>query len=175
VRINSFRKYQFSGRGCCLQGEGIMVNHRPAKTCASRRGQAIIEMALVVTILLSLSLGLIQFAVLANARMALTNIAREGGRFASLNANAPDKQSGGTTLTADGQIKQYIADVAAQTTLKTIPAGNITISPAMNTTARASGQPITVTINYDLSQKFNFPGMPKFGRNTTSTAVMVIQ
>ena len=135
-----------------------------------------VEMALVVTVLLGLSLGLIQYAVLANARMSLTNLAREGARFSALHATVP----GSDTSTDPTQgIKRFVVSVAQSTPLKNITGSNVTVSPPEGDAARVIGQPITVTVSYDMTSKFilpsTFPGLSRFGTNTTASATMLIQ
>jgi Flp pilus assembly protein TadG len=155
-----------------------------------RRGQAMIEMALVVTVLLFLTLGLIQYGILANARITQTNIAREGARYAAVHAlDTSNKFPAGTCgLTndrnfnddPDGAIKFYMTNcVADSTPLRDLVDTNIVISPAKGGLNRNSGNPINITVNYNLRNKFilpvSFPGLNKFGTTTAATATMVIE
>ena len=134
---------------------------------ARHRGQAIIEMALVVTILLFLTLGLIQYAMLANARITLTNLAREGARYAAVNA---------LKTGSDNDIKDYVdLRVAEFTTLKDITRSDILLDFPEG---RQSGKPVKVDVSYNMRNKFilpvSFPGLARFG-TATATAVMVIE
>lgn len=133
-------------------------------------GQALVEMALVVTILLFLSMGLIQFALISNARVTMTNLAREGARYGAVHA----LESG-----SDTAIKNYVVSVADSTPLSSLVANDVTISPAYGATSRISGQPITVTVTYNLRSKFilpaSFPGLSRIGTASTATAIMVIE
>lgn len=145
-----------------------MFVHRSSQTRASRRrGQALVEMALVVTSLLFLTLGLMQFALLANARISLTNLAREGARIAAMRANV--------TGDPDGTIKQQVVNAAASTPLSDITKEQVDISPPFAT--RAVDTPVIVTVSYDLSKKL-IPGVSFLSggwSNATASAVMVVQ
>ncbi len=62
-------------------------NRRPRK----RRGQALIEMALVMTVLLTLTFGLVDFGMFLTSYIRATNCAREVARSAVVHtANAKD-------------------------------------------------------------------------------------
>ena len=147
-----------------------MKNAQSIQMKEQRRGQALVEMAFVVTILLFLSMGLIQFALIANARVTLTNLSREGARYAAVHA----LESG-----SDTAIKNYVVTVADSTPLSTIVANDVTISPASGNASRISGQPITVTVTYNLRNKFilptTFPGLSRIGTTSNSVAIMIIE
>ncbi len=156
-----------------------MFFHRSSQHRTKYRGQAMVEMALVVTVLLFLSMGLIQFALIANARITLTNLAREGARFAAVHATETGSDNNADSTKG---IKTYVVRVADSTSLNSIAIGDITISP-METSpmsmSRSSGKPITVTVNYNMRNKFilpvSFPGLSRFGTNTSSSAKMIIE
>ncbi len=135
-----------------------------------RRGQALIEMSLVVILLLFLTLGLIQYGLLANARTALTNVAREGARYAALHART------GPPGQADKDIEDYVDSVARTTPLGSIKKQQITITTPEG---RNAGSPINVAVSYNMRQKFiipgTFPGLSSFGSQTTASAEMIIQ
>jgi Flp pilus assembly protein TadG len=54
--------------------------------CATRteRGQSLVEFALILTPLLMILLGIIQFGLIFNAQVTITNAAREGARAATV-------------------------------------------------------------------------------------------
>lgn len=134
-----------------------------------RSGQALVEMAFVVMILLFLTLGLVQFALISNARVTMTNISREGARYAAVNCLS----------VSDAAIETHIDNNIAQfTTLRDINASNIVISyPGAG--GKNSGQQVRVDINYDVRRKFilplSFPGLSRFGASTTATTIMLIE
>ncbi len=142
-----------------------MFVHRSSQT-RKRRGQAIIEMALITTALLFLTLGLMQFALLANARITLTNLAREGARYAAMTKGATDRQ-----------IEDAVIAAAASTPLSDITRPEISVTPSP-ASARVPDGSVTVTVTYDLRKKL-IPGVAFLGgsrwANTMATAVMVIQ
>lgn len=109
-----------------------------------RRGAAIVEMAFVVVILLSLTMGILQWGLIMNASISVTNLSREGARFAAVNhANGND------------QIENYVKT--------NVPPGinaddlTVAISPAEGTPERVSGQAITVSVSYNMSKKLFLP------------------
>ncbi len=137
-----------------------------------RRGQAILELAIVCTVLLLLTLGLVQYGLLANANVTLSNLAREGVRYAAVHA---------TEANSDTAIKNHVVEMAAATPLRAITANDVTISPDPTSTDRASGKPVTVSVSYNMRRKFifplpaNFPGLSNYGTRTTRSSIMVIE
>jgi Flp pilus assembly protein TadG len=129
-------------------------SHRLARR---RSGQTLVETALMLTfVLIPMTIGILQFGIIMNSTNSLTQIAREGARYAAVH---------GTEANSDAAIKDYIQAVAAGTSIRPtdIPDANITISMlAVNgvTPARASGYPINVTIKYPMSRKVFIPNMP---------------
>jgi Flp pilus assembly protein TadG len=138
-----------------------------------RRGATMVEFALVITLLLVLSLGLIQYGVLMNKAIALSHVSREGGRYAAVRATQPN---------IDKDIKQYIVDVGNQNGLSIEPA-NIQLSPAENTTAnptrRRQYASLTITLTYNMSRHLFLPatffGAKMFDGTRTETTQMVIE
>ena len=135
-------------------------------------------MSLVVIVLLFLTLGLIQYGLIANARTTMTNLAREGARYAAVHALDTDNITPVSPNTnPDDKIRRYVDErVAEFTALKDINMTNIDVSYP---NGRTSGQEVNITINYNLRRKFilpsGFPGLSRFGSNSTATAVMVIE
>jgi Flp pilus assembly protein TadG len=70
----------------------MMVNRMrsPSKGGSHQRGQALVEFALVVPILLILVLGIVDFGSALRSWMAVTNSAREGARAGAVGANCED-------------------------------------------------------------------------------------
>ena len=94
----------------------------------SSRGQALIEFALVVPILVLLVLGLFDLGYAVYAQNAISNAAREGART-------------GIILTkTDADIRSRVLATAP-----TLASLQITIAPSLSRTANT---PITVTVNY---------------------------
>ena len=61
---------------------------RLLKLGKSEKGQALVEFALVLPILLALILGMIEFGWILNGKLTLTNAAREGARAAVASEDA---------------------------------------------------------------------------------------
>lgn len=151
-----------------------------------RYGQAIIETALaIILVLLPLLLGMIQYGLINNATATMTQLAREGARFAAIHAN--DNGVDAVTGTADGpddKIRNHIQKATAGTSIPwTDIKDNIVISPAMGSRTTASGSTatidITVTITYPLKNKFfipaNFPGLSQLQSYTTASTMVIEQ
>jgi len=95
-------------------------------------GQAVVETALVLPLLLLLLMGIIEFGRLGNAYLAVTHAARHGVRHAAVGASNSD----------------IVAQVHAATTH--LARENITVEVTPVPTQRRSGQDITVTVTYPL-------------------------
>lgn len=136
-----------------------------------RRAQTLLEFALLLPVLLLLLLGMIQFGIVANKKLALSHTSRDGGRFAAVNALKPD---------IDSQIKQRIISTAEGHGL-VLTAADISLSPAQNTsttlTNRQQYNALTVVINYNMKPNLFLPGrffdFPIFPE-TASTSTQVI-
>lgn len=103
------------------------------KLLRDRKGQAMVEFALVLPILLLILLGIVDFGRILNEHLTVTAAAREGARSAAVM---------NTDATVTGVVQQ------AASSLKTD--GNpltITISPSP---ARVSGSPVTVEVKHDV-------------------------
>ncbi len=122
-----------------------------------RGGQTLVETALVISaILLPLTVAILQFGIVLNATNTLTQLAREGGRYAAVRHT-------------DAEIRQYIADSAVGTGIRVTdlrppaaPDSRIIIEMLPNTAARTAGNAIQVRINYPMSNKIflgRFPGI----------------
>ncbi len=106
----------------------------------SEEGAAAVEFALVLPVLLLLLLGLVEFSLVFNSQISLTNAAREGARVMAIQ-NDP-----GAARTA--------AINAAPGVNPAITAANIAIAPA----DCGAGDTVTVTINYNADLVTGFFG-----------------
>lgn len=141
----------------------------------NRRGQALIEMAFVLSMLILLTLGLIQYGFLYNAVGTLTHLTREGARFAAIHGTDNNTTVGGVTTTPDAAIRLYIRQRARGSSIRAadLPDAAITITPPdSNNIARSSGQPITVAIRYNMRNKLflpsRFPGLNRISTYSTT-------
>ncbi|HET7560732.1 MAG TPA: TadE/TadG family type IV pilus assembly protein [Limnochordia bacterium] len=106
---------------------------RPRAFARDDNGQALVELALSLTVLLFIIMGIIAFGRIGYTYLAVQNAAREGARVAML-----------------GKDDQEII-AAVQQAAPTLPAADlqITITPAQS--ARSRGNPVEVTVVYDLT------------------------
>lgn len=144
----------------------------PRHPSSKRRGQALVEMALVATILIFLSMGLIQYGIIYTTTIQLTNLARDGARFAAIH---------GTESTVETQVEDYIQTRTVNgTTIRAadVPDANIAV---VRPNGGSSGQPVTVTVTYDMRRKFILPVARWAGLNQSfwnaygSSATMIIE
>lgn len=130
-----------------------------------RRGTTLVEFALVVTLLLVLSLLIVQYGVIMNTTVTLSHLSREGARYAAVHPGT------------DAAIRSYI-----QTATPGLIRYNdltITVTPTEGSSSRVSGNPISVTITYNMQRKLFLPstffGIPIFSPNYSTKATMLIE
>ena len=159
-----------------------------ARVWSRRSGQSMLEFAFILPLFVALVLGVVQYGLLAQSTEIVTNLTRDGARFASI----------GATQT-DDDIKKYILGQANQTALrrgtdttdangdpKNDDISSISITPT-NTAAknnRTKGGQVTVQITYNLRSRIFLPitgtllsGFPRDANNDPqyiSTSIMRI-
>ncbi|MCS6863337.1 MAG: pilus assembly protein [Abditibacteriales bacterium] len=130
-----------------------------------QRGATLVEFALVITFLLILSLLIIQYGVIMNTAITLSHLSREGARYAAVRPGT------------DAAIRSYIQ--TATPGLIKYSDMTITITPAEGSSTRVSGNPITVTITYNMQRKLFLPstffGIPIFSPTYSTKATMLIE
>lgn len=94
-------------------------------------GAAAVEFALILPVLMILILGLVEFSLVFNAQISMTNAAREGARYMAIHNNATDAT-------------QEAID-AAPSMNPGLSADEVAVSPS----ACARGVTVTVTIEHD--------------------------
>ena len=97
------------------------------------KGQSLVETALVLPVLLLIMTGIIDFGLLFNNYLVVSNASREGARSAAV----------GST---DDQITEAVHSMAASLDISKL---TITISPGQS--YRATGDAATVTVQYEYS------------------------
>lgn len=95
------------------------------------RGQALVELALVVPVLLLLVLGIFEFGRLLNAYMTVQHACREGARLGMLGAT-------------DAEIEAVVASTAAVS----LDTTRLTVGVSPPISARTSGVVMTVSVTY---------------------------
>ena len=99
-----------------------------------RKGQSLVETALVIPILLLILTGIIDFGMLFNNYLVVSNASREGARSAAI----------GST---DAQINTVVNNVAS-----TLDPAKLTVNITPDQTAgRSTGSSVVVTVQYKYS------------------------
>lgn len=99
----------------------------------TQRGQAVVEMALVLPILIMLIFGIIEFGRILNTYMIVTNLSREGARHGA---------TGGTDV-------QIIAAVKNGTNSNQVNPNNLTVTITPSAAApRARGSSVGVRVSF---------------------------
>lgn len=96
------------------------------------RGQALVEMALVLPIFILLVMGIIDFGRLFNAQISITHASREGARQAAVG-------------TSDTQVVSLVKGAATN-----LDPTRITVTILPGPSSRQKGASITVTVGYRL-------------------------
>ena len=109
-----------------------------ARLGREREGQALLEFAMILPLLLLLVLGLFEFARAWNTLQVMTDAAREAARRGVI-ASTPPPDSAGVSNTVDSALSRAALDPAKAT---------IVVTPAGGTWPGARGQPMTVQITY---------------------------
>ena len=96
------------------------------------KGQALVEMAFVLPILLMIVMGIVEFGRIFNAYLIVTNASREGARYASVNSTDLEVINAIETLTS------------------TLNQSQMSISIYPDYRSRTSGNPVEVSIDYNI-------------------------
>jgi Flp pilus assembly protein TadG len=94
------------------------------------RGQAVVEFALIVPLLVLLTMGMVDFGRIFYSYEGLANAAREGARYCALNPG----NASGTQSRVNGEVNGMVASVTAS-----------------GCTNQPKGQPVTVTVTAPFS------------------------
>jgi Flp pilus assembly protein TadG len=132
------------------------VEHRLSRVpVGSQKGQAIVEFALVLPILMAILLGIIQFGIVFNNYITLTDATRAGARKAAVSRFLNDNGA---------SAKQAVSDAAAGLDLSKLnPTISVTASPDWN----SPGGTVTVSASYPYS--LNILGWTVVSGNLNST------
>lgn len=131
------------------------------------RGQALVEFALVLPVLMILALMIVQYGIIYRTAAQLTNLSREGARYA---ATSPASDS-----TINARIQAVIPSNIKYSDIA------ITVTPAQGDATRVSGSGgnITVKVSYDMSKKVFLPstifGVHIFVQTYTAQATFAIE
>lgn len=133
----------------------IRISNKKLAGRAGDRGQALVEFAIIIPILLAVLLGIVEFARAWQIQQVVTNAAREGARVGVINTN--------------GSAEVY---AAIQVYLES---ANVDISQADWTTgtvlSSTSGDPDTVMVSYNYTYSLFGPVMNLLGGGATPGSV----
>ena len=101
-----------------------------AKQLKNKKGQSLVEFALVLPLILLILMGIVEFGLMFNSYLTINNASREGARLASV---------GGT----DVEVETRVETVSTTLNLANI---DVTVNPAQG--FRDRGDPCTVTVDY---------------------------
>jgi Flp pilus assembly protein TadG len=120
----------------------------------SHSGQAMVEFALILPLLLILIFGVIEFSILLYDKAVITNASREGARHGIV-APATSRQT-------QTEIASVVSNYCASNLITFGISGNLNTTaptaPTVSGTTIAFGIPLTVTVNYT----YSFFVLPKF-------------
>ena len=98
----------------------------------NKKGQTLVELALILPILFMIIFGIIEFGRVFNAYVIVSNASREGARQAAVGK-------------ADSEVRTKVKNVASSLS---IADGDIAIDPVKG--SREYGDQVTVDVNYNL-------------------------
>lgn len=111
---------------------------------ARNQGQSLVEFAISVTALLLLFLAGVQFAIIVNAALSVSELAYAGARYAAINKTADS-----------AAVASYVQSIASPTINENSGANlSVSVSPAA---PRTTGTPVSVSITYNLNSKLFLP------------------
>jgi Flp pilus assembly protein TadG len=123
------------------------ATHRPGRQLPARHaaGQAVIEFAMVAIVMCICVFAGIQSAIIYNAYSALQDLVYQGARYAAVNPGFDSNA-----------VSTYMNSVASPILLDN-SGNNLTITMNPNSTPRAFGASISVTVSYSLANKIAIP------------------
>jgi Flp pilus assembly protein TadG len=149
---------------------------RQSRSRVGRRGSVLVEAAVSIAfLLLPLLVGIVQFGILYNATNSLSQIAREGGRFAAVWGRSADDPTTPGNEGSDQYIRDRITSVQNQTNLKGL-ALTVNITPADRASRQQYGE-VTVTVGCDMSSLafFPVPGLKQRLQSVTRNSVVMLE
>jgi len=101
------------------------------KNLKNHKGQALVEFAIILPVILLLVMGIFQFGMMLNSYLTIENASREGARA-------------GIVGSSDAEIQELI--IAISPILDPL---NVTVDITPNETDRGSGDTLTVKVTYN--------------------------
>jgi len=139
----------------------------------AQSGQAVVEFALVLPLLLILMTGILQFGLMLNHYITLTDAVRSGARYLSLGRTYPDPCDGAINATVSAATNVGLTSSQVGTTLSGTDSCGTGSYPSRSNPSLTEGSPATVTA----SQPFTLTvfGLPLFSVNLSATATDAIE
>lgn len=128
-----------------VQGTSTGMKNLTKHRRGGRRGSTLVEFALILPILLTISMVMVQYGIILNAMISLTNLTREGARYAAIH---PPTNS--TTLAA-------IQDNMESKLPPGITLTDSDIQATCNPTTCTPSSDVTVTVTYNMRRKMFLP------------------
>jgi len=130
------------------------------------RAQSLVEFGMILPVLLIMAFGVIDFGMGLHSWITLTNATREGARLAAVHA-ASSGDTDCNPLPAVGTIERRICDTGAN-----LNADNMTITVTnADPAGTESGEPVTVTVNYEYDLVTPFAALMQIPSLTMSSTV----
>jgi Flp pilus assembly protein TadG len=123
--------YLASGRANlheCLEGDGLMPRNGAV---SGKKGQAMVETALILPIIILILMGIIDFGLMFNNYLVINNAAREGARNAAVGSS-------------DTDIKSMIMNMTTS-----LDQSELTTTIYPSESLRKKGDEVTVTVEYN--------------------------
>ena len=137
----------------------MSIRHR----IRNQKGQAMVEFVIVAPILLLLVFGIIQFGILFNNYLTLTDAVRAGARQAAVSRTLPDQVGPATNRVIAASANLNVSNLAVTVT---------PLDPATGTQSWVQGGDVTVKATYPYT--LSLFGMPiKSGFMTSQTTERV--
>jgi Flp pilus assembly protein TadG len=135
----------------------------------SERGGALIEMAISFPILVIISVGLIEICLAFYTHAYISELAREGSRYAMLHGPTCVTAPSATSCKATAaQVNAYVSAIS----LPNLGGGTMTPSTTFGTGGQVVGGTVVVTVTYTFP--FRVPFLPSKTLNMSSASTMTI-
>ena len=138
------------------------------KPMKSEEGSALVEFALTVPMLFAFFFGLIEVSMVIYTHQVISEMAREGTRYAMVRGSTCVDTSGNSCTATIATVNSYVAALSWPNIGGAIP----NIGTTYPQISEAPGNPVQVTITYAFP--FRVPFIPASTLNVTSTSVMYI-
>ena len=146
-----------------------MLFRRTGYWLRNEHGAAMVEMALSIPILMTITFGMIETSLMFYTHAAISELAREGSRYAMMHGpnclTAPSATS--CTVSATG-VQTYISGIAMPNL------GGGTMTPTVNfPNGQVDGKTVVVTVTYTFPYKIPFVTHSNLSMQSVSTETII--